>query len=62
MRAGWRQHEYGPPTGHPDTTAKWTGASSLNRLIDLALYAHDSGYGVATMDLAATEDLSLIHI
>ena len=60
MRAGWRQHEYGPPTGHPDTTAKWTGASSLNRLIDLALYAHDGGYGVATMDLAATEDAETI--
>lgn len=56
MRAGWRQHEYGPPTGHPDTIDKWTGASSLNRLIDTALYAHEDWFGVATIDLAATED------
>ena len=56
MRAGWRQHEYGPPTGHPDTTAKWTGASSLNRLIDFALYAHDEENGVASCDLATHED------
>lgn len=53
MRAGWRQHEYGPPTGHPDTAAQWTGASSLNRLIDFALYAHDDWFGVVTIDLAA---------
>lgn len=55
MRAGWRQHEYGPPTGHPDTLDKWTGASSLNRLIDFALVGHDDWFGVATLDLAATE-------
>lgn len=55
MRAGWRQHEYGPPTGHPDTLDKWTGASSLNRLIDFALNAHEDWFGVATLDLAASE-------
>jgi uncharacterized protein (DUF1800 family) len=48
MRAGWRQHEYGPPTGHPDTLDKWTGASSLNRLVDFALHAHEDWFGVAT--------------
>ncbi len=53
MRAGWRQHEYGPPTGHPDTIAHWTGASSLNRLVDLALYAHDGWFGVASADFSA---------
>jgi uncharacterized protein (DUF1800 family) len=36
-RAGWKQHDFGPPTGHPDRLAAWTGASSLNRLVDLAL-------------------------
>lgn len=51
VRAGWKQHEYGPPTGHPDVAAKWTGASSLNRLVDFALYGHDDWFGVATADL-----------
>ena len=54
MRAGWRQHEYGPPTGHPDTIDKWTGASSLNRLVDFALVAHDDWFDVGSVDLAAT--------
>ena len=52
-RAGWRQHEYGPPTGHPDVMAGWTGASSLNRLVDFALYAHEDWFGAASLDLAA---------
>ena len=54
MRAGWRQHEYPVPTGHPDTLDKWTGASALNRLVDMALYAHDDWCGVTSLDLAAT--------
>ena len=53
MRAGWRQHEFGPPTGHPDTADKWTGASSLNRVVDLALYAHDGWFGVCRVDFLA---------
>ncbi|MGL4238348.1 DUF1800 domain-containing protein [Tabrizicola sp.] len=55
-RAGWRQHEYGPPTGHPDKAAAWTGASTLNRLVDLALYAHDDWFGAVSIDLAAVTD------
>jgi len=55
-RAGWKQHEYGPPTGHPDTTDKWTGASSLNRLVDYAFYGHDDWFGVAKADLVSVAD------
>ena len=55
-RAGWQQHEYGPPTGHPDRIAAWTGASTLNRMVDLTLYAHDDWFGTATVDLRATGD------
>ena len=53
MRAGWRQHEYGPPTGHPDVIASWVGASTLNRYVDLALYAHEDWFAVASLDRAA---------
>ena len=53
MRAGWRQHEYGPPTGHPDVIAPWVGASTLNRYVDLALYAHEDWFAVASLDRAA---------
>lgn len=54
-RAGWRQHDFGPPTGHPDRLDAWTGASSLNRLIDLALYGLDDWFGTARADLAAPD-------
>ena len=52
IRAGWQQHQFGPPTGHPDTMDKWTGASALNRVVDLALYAHDDWFGVVRLDTA----------
>ena len=51
-RAGWLQHACGPPTGHRDRLEAWTGASSLNRLVDLALYAHDAWFGTARADLS----------
>lgn len=51
-RAGWRQHEFGPPTGHPDRLAAWTGASTLNRYVDLALYGLEDWFDGATANLA----------
>ena len=45
LQAGWHQHSYGPPTGHPDVATRWTGPSTLNRLVDFALYAHDDWFG-----------------
>ena len=51
-RAGWQMHTYGPPTGHPDTAGAWSGASTLNRLVDMALYAHDDWFEVASADFA----------
>ncbi len=50
-RAGWHQHEYGPPTGHPDVMDQWTGASALNRVIDLCLTAHEPWFGCVSANL-----------
>ena len=52
QRAGWRQHEYGPPTGHPDRINAWTGASTMNRYVDLALSGLDDWFDGARADLA----------
>lgn len=59
-RAGWRQHEYGPPTGHPDRTPAWTGASTLNRYVDIALNALEDWYDGAEADLSplVSEDMT----
>lgn len=53
QRAGWRQHEYGPPTGHPDRLTAWTGASTLNRYVDLALSGLEDWFDGARADLTA---------
>lgn len=52
-RAGWRQHQYALPTGHPDRNAPWTGAGTLNRIIELTLDAHEDWFDGASVDLAA---------
>ena len=51
-RAGWHQHAYGPPTGHPDRVEAWTGASTLNRYVDLALSGLEDWFDGARADLA----------
>jgi uncharacterized protein (DUF1800 family) len=51
-RAGWHQHTYGPPTGHPDRASRWSGASVMARMVDLALYAHDDWFGTTTTRLS----------
>lgn len=52
-RAGWWQHRYNLPTGHPDRSLPWTGAGTLNRIVDLVLDAHEDWFDGATADLAA---------
>ncbi len=51
-RAGWQQHAYGPPTGHPDRLEAWTGTSTLNRYVDLALNGFEDWFDGATVDLS----------
>ena len=55
-RAGWLQHQYGPPTGHPDQMPAWTGSSTLNRYVDLALSALEDWFDGAKADLSAPFD------
>ena len=45
QQAGWKQHSYGPPTGHPDRASRWSSASTMARMVDYALYAHDDWFG-----------------
>lgn len=61
-RAGWRQHEFGPPTGHPDRAAAWTGASTLNRYVDLALSGLEDWFDGARADLTRlATDAETVH-
>ena len=40
-RAGWMQHCYPPPTGHPDRKEDWATGVVLLRLAEVALDAHE---------------------
>lgn len=51
-QAGWRQHSYGPPTGHPDRADRWSSASTMARMVDFALYAHDDWFNCTTTRLS----------
>lgn len=51
-QAGWKQHTYGPPTGHPDRASRWSSASTMARMVDYALYAHDDWFGCTKTPLA----------
>jgi uncharacterized protein (DUF1800 family) len=59
-QAGWKQHSYGPPTGHPDRAERWSSASTMARMVDFALYAHDDWFNCTNTRLAdiAPQDAS----
>jgi uncharacterized protein (DUF1800 family) len=50
-RAGWWQHEFRPPTGHPDRAEDWATTTVLARSVDYALYAHEDWFGATKSDL-----------
>lgn len=54
-RVGWQQHECGPPTGHPDRMAAWTGSSTLNRYVDISLSALEDWFDGAEADLSPAD-------
>lgn len=53
-QAGWLQHTFPPPTGHPDRLEDWLSGTVILRLVDLALYAHDDWFGCTTTRLSGT--------
>ena len=40
-RAGWQQHSFAPPTGHPDVSAAWETGTVLLRYVDYVIYLHE---------------------
>lgn len=51
-RAGWQQHTFPPPTGHPDTFEAWNTSTLMLRYVDYALSAHDDWFGSTTSRLS----------
>ncbi|MCW1920282.1 DUF1800 domain-containing protein [Rhodobacter sp. KR11] len=58
-RAGWQQHSFPPPTGHPDRAEDWQSSTTLLRLVDYALTGHDDWFGVTQTRLTVPEVATL---
>jgi uncharacterized protein (DUF1800 family) len=52
-KAGWNQHEFRPPTGHPDQSEHWANTNLISGFVNIALNALEDWNGAAKADLAA---------
>jgi uncharacterized protein (DUF1800 family) len=51
-KAGWNQHEFRPPTGHPDHSDYWANTNLVSGFVNIALNALEDWNGAAKADLA----------
>jgi uncharacterized protein (DUF1800 family) len=51
QRAGWRQHEWRPPTGHPDVAIYWANTNTISAMTSIAINALEDWFETATVDL-----------
>jgi uncharacterized protein (DUF1800 family) len=52
-KAGWTQHEFRPPTGHPDHSDYWANTNLVSGFVNIALNALEDWNGAAKADLAS---------
>jgi uncharacterized protein (DUF1800 family) len=52
-KAGWNQHEFRPPTGHPDHSEHWANTNLVSGFVNIALNALEDWNGAAKADLAS---------
>jgi uncharacterized protein (DUF1800 family) len=50
-RAGWNQHEWRPPTGHPDHSSHWANTNTLSTLASLAINAFEDWFATSRQTL-----------
>jgi uncharacterized protein (DUF1800 family) len=53
QKAGWMQHEFRPPTGHPDKAEYWANTNLISGYVDLALNALEDWNGTAKATLSS---------
>lgn len=52
-QTGWTQHEFRPPTGHPDRNEYWANTNYITGLMTIALNALEDWANAGKLDLAA---------
>lgn len=60
QRAGWRQHEWRTPTGHPDVASHWANTNTLSAMTSIAMSALDDWFETATVELWEGKNISTI--
>lgn len=55
QRAGWRQHEWRPPTGHPDVATYWANTNTISAMTAIAINALEDWFGAASIQLWSGE-------
>jgi uncharacterized protein (DUF1800 family) len=55
QHAGWRQHEWRPPTGHPDVASYWANTNTLSAMTSIAMNALEDWFGTVEIDLWSGE-------
>ena len=53
INAGWMQHEWRPPTGHPDKTSHWANTNTISRLTAFAFSSLDENFSGGEFDALA---------
>ena len=51
QHAGWRQHEWRPPTGHPDVATHWANTNTISAMTSIAMNALEDWFGTVEIDL-----------
>jgi uncharacterized protein (DUF1800 family) len=52
-KAGWNQHEFRPPTGHPDVASYWANTNLISGFVTMALNALEDWNDTAKTNLGA---------
>jgi uncharacterized protein (DUF1800 family) len=52
-KAGWKQHEWRPPTGHPDIARHWANTNTVSVTTQIAINAHEEWFADVDVDFFA---------
>jgi uncharacterized protein (DUF1800 family) len=53
-KAGWNQHEFRPPTGHPDKAEYWANTNLISGFVNMSLNALEDWMEAGRVNLAAS--------
>jgi uncharacterized protein (DUF1800 family) len=61
-KAGWNQHEFRPPTGHPDRASYWANTNLISGFVSIALNALQDWSEAGKANLSAAVPAETKHV